>query len=858
MPDANPFALIEAEARAAEASAANPFALIEAEAQRAEASPLDKVVSTALDLGLRVGAPFASLLSPEDKAAPVPPLVSSRLGRFAQGVVEPAAGALQLAGHVGQVAQDIVNPFGGAMPPAGALPLGVAPSVLPLARSYADDLVKSLDRVYKSSRQQAGLQPGDWDYWAGLGQIAGSAAPIPAAPGAGLARTLGAGMGIGAGMGVSMPLVDTDRFAEQKLMQGILGAVGGGAGAALGKGLSKLAAPVSDKVRSLLTREYPVDLTPGQTLGMQRTENTLAHWPLVGPYIRRGQDESLDSFNRMIAYDVLKPLEAGAPRAHHTITPGIEQLRGTDLLTYVDKTLNDNYKYVLSRTSLDSTMPLFNNVVDLLIRAENSLLPDKYAMLDNLVNNQYANKLFRHNRPLSGDALQGMFSEIRAAERSYGDRGYDLWELQKYVREFREILDDELRVQNPHAVDALDLVNESWARFVRMYTAAADQNAVNRGNVFTPEEYSRAVSSLTKSTLKRATGQGLGRDLANDAVGVLPKKAYNSSAEQVITSGLIGGSALLSPKIALLATIIPGLYSKQGRGVVHRAALADRGKYLGGVSDITTRYSPGVMGRSSALIAPPQEESPDQGYADGGAAESPGYLSRSLEALGRIPRNLRQYWDDLPESRATDVTPLQRVEQDLNMVIDAPLRAVTGRGSPEALAALGLPTRGLEAGIEASRARMAPVLRTLGDIGAASMYKGPGASEGRIGPATGRAARLRDVTEEEGMPYRAFVTRAPDMTYPQDIAVLRSATEPAPIAGRPGWFQEANPLAIEERARRLWEQATPEARAAEERRWTNMVMPRETAPVLTPEQDALLQAMKSRSLTRSEIEKLLP
>jgi hypothetical protein len=76
---------------------------------------------------------------------------SSKLGRLAQGAMEPIMGAGQLASHLTGV---------------GA--------------SYMDKKTQEWENFYQKSRTAAGLGKDDWDYWAGAGNVA---SPINYVPG---------------------------------------------------------------------------------------------------------------------------------------------------------------------------------------------------------------------------------------------------------------------------------------------------------------------------------------------------------------------------------------------------------------------------------------------------------------------------------------------------------------------------------------------------------------------------------------------------------------------------------------------------------------------------------------------------
>src|SRR5690606_29824489 len=119
--------------------------------------------------------------------------------------------------------------------------------------------------------------------WGKAGQVLGTigaAAPAMLIPGAN--TVVGAGA-IGAGLGALAP-VGTD---ESRGANAIMGALGGTAGGAIGRGLSRVLNPqTAPEVTRLL--EEGVELTPGQTLGgiFRRTEEAAKSVPFLGQGIR--------------------------------------------------------------------------------------------------------------------------------------------------------------------------------------------------------------------------------------------------------------------------------------------------------------------------------------------------------------------------------------------------------------------------------------------------------------------------------------------------------------------------------------------------------------------------------------------
>ena len=127
----------------------------------------------------------------------------------------------------------------------------------------------------------------------------------------------------------------------------------------------------------------------------------------------------------------------------------------------------------------------------------------------------------------------------------------------------------------------------------------------------------------------------------------------------------------------------------------------------------------------------------------GGLQHVGDYLSKSAEALGRIPNDVLRYWSSLPINNEYEPLGVRAV-QGTNYAIDSGLQALSGGrwGLAPLLAGVGLPTKGLEQGIQDFGRRNAAPLQIARDLGEASMAGlGPTGSMNAMAQAPSAVAR---------------------------------------------------------------------------------------------------------------------
>ncbi len=169
-----------------------------------------------------------------------PDFWSSKPGRFLHGASEPAIGLGQLAAHA--------TGYG---------------------KEYMDELAQQQAESYARSRAAAGIGPEDWDYAAGLGNLA---SPVTWVPGgivgrvAGKATSIpglvGRGAAIGTGLGAIQPvsgLMPDETYGQRKLEQTSTGAITGALAEPLMAGAEKLVTKVGQQFYPAGRRQAAAD-----------------------------------------------------------------------------------------------------------------------------------------------------------------------------------------------------------------------------------------------------------------------------------------------------------------------------------------------------------------------------------------------------------------------------------------------------------------------------------------------------------------------------------------------------------------------------------------------------------------------
>lgn len=489
-------------------------------------------------------APAAPAAPAADPFAHIPEQVSnydtSKVGRFMTGVKEPIYGAGQLLAHLTGYGADTM-----------------------------DKKVSELEKHYQAQRAGAGIKPEDWDYTAGLGNIA---SPINYLPGAAAGRVLGAagkaatlagrmgeGALAGASQGAFTPVAEPgNNYGDQKVAQAGVGAIAGTAGAPIGRALAGSMAPeVTPAARQLMNEG--VELTGPQAAGgfLKKIEDVLAGSP-VGGSITKARQRGIESFDRAAGDRALAPIGERVPESLSN---------GHAIINDVEDKLGQAYERVHSGTTLHMDPELQNDLMAV-GQQHRTLGPERLQQLQAFIDQNIEEPLRDHGGVIPGDIIHGGASNLRReASNLASDPNAFTRNLGMAVQDVHDAMNAALERQNPGFAAQLQQANTGWANFVRMRQAAATTGAQNFEGTFTPAQFGAATKAADKSAGKGASARGnaLGQDLAEAGKGVMPSKIPDSgTAQRAAAMAMIGGHLAVSPQTAILHAILPLLYSPTG------------------------------------------------------------------------------------------------------------------------------------------------------------------------------------------------------------------------------------------------------------------------------------------------------
>ena len=330
----------------------------------------------------------------------------------------------------------------------------------------------------------------------------------------------------------------------------LAGAAGNKVGDVALRGLSSAIAPrVAEAVRVL--RDAGINLTPGQLgrgadspLGnaLAWAEDRATSLPFVGPAISEARDKTLDSFNRAVVRDVLKPIRRTLPDAVET---------GHQAVAHAQDAISTAYNNALAGVTgtFDST---FGNRIKAI--AARTRLPTAQAEELGRVIKDEVGFMFEPGMTFTGKSLAKVRTRLDklATAWSKSDNPYEN-ELGEAVGKIRDEALAMVRRQNPDKASALRGADAAFARIVRLEKAA--RNAVD--GVFTPGQYKTAVSNSSRSKRGRdvAAGKALGQELSNAASKLLPSKVGDSgtftrSAQSNILANVLGAITAVPYRVA--------------------------------------------------------------------------------------------------------------------------------------------------------------------------------------------------------------------------------------------------------------------------------------------------------------------
>lgn len=395
------------------------------------------------------------------------------------------------------------------------------------------------------------------------GNVAGNlavAAPVAFIPGA---NTVAGAALTGAALGALQPTGETG-LNSARLENAAVGTIGGAAGGAVARGLSRIANPRNAAAVRKLTDEG-VSVTPGQALGgmANRVEEKLTSIPFIGDDIIKAREGARTQFNVATLNRVLSPIgrkvaqsgREGVDEAHKVISQ------------YYDDVLKDVGGVKLDR--------MFMAQVDEILNMADEMPPDRKTQLMNTLRSKLQNNATPAGR-MSGESFKRAESEIRRMATDYlKSPDADQRKLGEALGQVGRNLRDVLKRQNPQMAGALGNADKAWAMLKRAERAAGYVGA--QGGEFTPSQLLSAVKASDKSLGKSAFSRGNSymQDWAENAKNVMGDKVGNSyTADRLMNALMFGGAygaasnpALIAPALAAKGASM-AMYSEPGRRVM--------------------------------------------------------------------------------------------------------------------------------------------------------------------------------------------------------------------------------------------------------------------------------------------------
>lgn len=393
-----------------------------------------------------------------------------------------------------------------------------------------------------------------------VGNIAGQASQmIPFGMAKGAATALGAAA-LGGGFGALQPVAD----GESRAVNAGLGAAGGVAGKYVGDFVGRALTP-SDEAASLLKKG--VKLTPGQQLGgaAKRIEDSLTSMPVLGDAISNAQNRSLESFNKAVFDDVLRPIGRAVTQA------------GNKGLQEALDAADDAYRAVLPNINVKPDNAFISRLRT--IGQDAKLLPPERAKQFEKIIQDKVLRHFSRSGQMTGETFKreadAEIGRLAASFKASADA--DQRQLGALLSKSQEALRDLVtrNTPDPKIQSALKQANETYGLLKRIEEAVKRAGA-DKDGIFTPAQLFGAAKAMDRSFSKRAfaRGQAALQQQAVEGAKTLPSKVADSGTPMrtLVNVGVLGGGAAINPW--LLAPVAAGVipYSAAG-GAVTRGML---------------------------------------------------------------------------------------------------------------------------------------------------------------------------------------------------------------------------------------------------------------------------------------------
>lgn len=435
------------------------------------------------------------------------------------------------------------------------------------------------------------------------GNFIGQAIPAVAASMVPGGQSFAGSIASGAALGAAEPTSGD----ESVLKNAAFGAAGGAVGYGISKGISRVINPKAASNPELeLLKSEGVQPTLGQTLGgaWNKAEQKLQSVPFLGDAITAARNRAMSSFNN-----------AAINRATAPIGKEIEGA-GQSAVKEAGDALSASYNNAINQVShikLDNQFAM--DIAQLHGMAQN-LTPPMRDKFNRTMSDIVMDRVTPQGAML-GETYKSVDSELgRIAAKYQKSSGASEAEFGDAISQLQNLLNQQMRRNNPQVAEALAKNDEGWANLVRIEAAA--KSGKNNSGIFTPAQLNMAVQGADDSVRGRAVARGtaLMQDLSSAGQNVLGNTVADSGTAGRIMVGAGGlATGLVNPAIPLSLVGASAVYSKPVQSILN-ALVSARPEAVKNVGGMVGRYasSLGNLGIPAALIS-------TQGYRRSGQSQ---------------------------------------------------------------------------------------------------------------------------------------------------------------------------------------------------------------------------------------------
>lgn len=377
------------------------------------------------------------------------------------------------------------------------------------------------------------------------GLVAGEAALVKALPGVAARITSGgkwaqrgkiaategaAGAAYGAGSN------NTDR-AEGAALGAVTAPLASAAGKATLKAASRVMNPAVKPIVKKL-HDAGITMTGGQIAGqggfigkvVKNFEDRMAGFPVVGDVVNGSRVQGIEQLNRAAIDEALAPIGAKLPNDVNV---------GHDAIDWAQQVLSQQYEDALKPLQAPIDQQFATGVRNIGQMA--GRLPDSQKRTWDGIFREQIQPVWPKNGVFNGKQVQTIKQVLDGEIAAYRRASPENRPLLRTLETARDELMDFAKRASPKEAEAFAKVDDAYANFVRVETAAAKA----KGGVFSPEQLRVAVRQSDKTARKRGTAAGKARmqELSDAASQVLPSSVPDSGTPGRLALPLMMGVA---------------------------------------------------------------------------------------------------------------------------------------------------------------------------------------------------------------------------------------------------------------------------------------------------------------------------